>query len=191
MSAIIYCITNTVNGKCYIGQTIRPLHVRWQYHCDDVRRGSTTHFHRAIRKYGAESFAVEIVEETTTSQLNDRERHWIAKLQPAYNMTSGGEGHAGPLTPEHRENISLALRGKPRKPLTPEHRAKISAVQFGKKRGPRHFTEEHRAKLSAANRGVSKTPEHRAKLREAALRRIEKQRVLQSNTRQLDPTLET
>jgi hypothetical protein len=30
---IIYVITNTINGKVYVGQTARELNVRWKEHC--------------------------------------------------------------------------------------------------------------------------------------------------------------
>ena len=29
---LIYKITNKINGKCYIGQTIKPAEVRWKEH---------------------------------------------------------------------------------------------------------------------------------------------------------------
>lgn len=48
MLGIIYSITNTVNGKKYIGQTVRPLEKRWTQHQRDSNR-HTYHFARAIK----------------------------------------------------------------------------------------------------------------------------------------------
>ena len=49
---VVYLITNTVNGKVYVGQTINGLSKRWKGHKNDVRNGSQNPLHRAIRKYG-------------------------------------------------------------------------------------------------------------------------------------------
>lgn len=93
----------------YIGQSIR-LEKRFQEHIDDSlvpeevwkanKRGQQTHLHRAIRKYGAENFSYEIIEECLAEQLNDREIYWIAYYntflsKENYNMTAGGDGQKG------------------------------------------------------------------------------------------------
>ena len=53
----IYKITNTQNNKVYIGQTIRPVEERWRRHkTDALNNVLDTHFARAIRKYGKDSF---------------------------------------------------------------------------------------------------------------------------------------
>lgn len=158
MSASIYRITNKVNGKCYVGQTIQGLEKRWRGHCKASKHG-TTYLSNAIQKYGSESFAVELLEETTTEHLNDRERYWIAKLKPAYNMTEGGEG--GIPSDEVRDKLRAAKLGKS---LSIEHRAKMSASHSGEKnsmygkRGSdnpnfgRKNTPETIAKMSAARK---------------------------------------
>ena len=58
---IVYCITNTINGKKYIGMTGRSLTERWNSHCSSARNGSPFRFHSAIRKYGEETFIKEIL----------------------------------------------------------------------------------------------------------------------------------
>jgi hypothetical protein len=47
----IYLITNTVNGKVYVGKTIGELRRRWSQHIKVAKKGSPTHFSNAIRKY--------------------------------------------------------------------------------------------------------------------------------------------
>jgi group I intron endonuclease len=187
MSASIYRITNTVNGKCYVGQTIRKLQARWKHHCYDANKYNTTRFHHAIRKYGPDTFTVELLEETTAEQLNDRERYWIAELQPAYNMTEGGQDNSRPddevrakmsdarkgkkFKDEHRAKIGEANR---RRRWTPESREKIGKFHRNKKLTPEHReilvscarnpSAETRAKMSAAQIGKTKSAEHRAKI---------------------------
>jgi hypothetical protein len=57
----IYKITNLVNGKIYIGSTIRTMAKRWSGHLTDVKKGSQAYFHKAIRKYGPDQFKYEVI----------------------------------------------------------------------------------------------------------------------------------
>ena len=51
----IYKITNKINNKIYIGQTIRPVEDRWKRHINDALNNILdTHFARAIRYYKPE-----------------------------------------------------------------------------------------------------------------------------------------
>ena len=59
---VIYLITNLLNGKKYVGQTIQRLNIRMNHH----RRGGDLYIDRAIRKYGRENFKVEVLEECYT-----------------------------------------------------------------------------------------------------------------------------
>jgi len=53
----IYKITNKINGKIYIGQTIRPAECRFNRHINDAMHNIlNTHFARAIRKYGPDKW---------------------------------------------------------------------------------------------------------------------------------------
>lgn len=110
---IIYCITNKINGKPYIGQTTRTLEERIYEH----RHCKKTAIGKAIQKYGwsKETFKVEILEVCETlEQLNEREKFWIAKYNSiapnGYNLTEGGSiGIPGkPKSDETRANMKLA-----------------------------------------------------------------------------------
>ena len=88
----IYKITNKVNGKVYIGQSIRSIEQRFQRHINDaVNNILDTHFARAIRKYGKENFYIELVETCDNqTELNLREQYWIRKydsINNGYNET--------------------------------------------------------------------------------------------------------
>lgn len=62
MKGYIYRVTNTVNGKSYVGRTIqRRPRDRWAAHKSDTKRGSSMLLHRAMRKYGVENFTFEII----------------------------------------------------------------------------------------------------------------------------------
>ena len=75
----IYKITNTVNGKVYIGQTIQSNpKMRWYAHLADARRGKKSYLYDSIRKYGQESFSWEIIDiAVSLEDLNDKEEYWL------------------------------------------------------------------------------------------------------------------
>lgn len=94
----IYKITNTYNEKIYIGKTQRGVHERWMRHVNDAKTGRLdTYFARAIRKYGAEAFMVEAIDEAISpEELSEKEKYWIDFYhsdKAGYNMTSGGDGN--------------------------------------------------------------------------------------------------
>ena len=61
MFYVIYKITNTVNDKFYIGITSEGLDHRFKGHCKRAKFGSTTNFHKALRKYGSDAFTKKIL----------------------------------------------------------------------------------------------------------------------------------
>lgn len=93
----IYKITNTQNGKIYIGQTVQSVSERWQKHIICAKRGFNRYLYDAMNHYGYENFSVETVEECNDSSLDERERFWIKQYRCnekryGYNMTPGGGG---------------------------------------------------------------------------------------------------
>jgi group I intron endonuclease len=90
---LIYKIVNNLTGDFYIGKTTKTKEERLQKHFYSSSYGSKTHLHRAIRKYGENHFTIEEVECLLSEDtLNQREKYWIKKLNPSYNMTDGGDG---------------------------------------------------------------------------------------------------
>ncbi|MDY0198922.1 MAG: GIY-YIG nuclease family protein [Tenuifilaceae bacterium] len=96
--AMIYKITNNLNGKSYIGQTSLSLQERWKLHLKDSRnkRFEKRPLYSAIRKYGEENFTKEVLEKNIPlEEIAEREIYWIKKynsLEDGYNATQGGEG---------------------------------------------------------------------------------------------------
>lgn len=147
-TGIIYKITNTINGKFYIGQSVN-FKKRWSKHRRDARCGCHYRLHRSMRKHGVDNFIIEFIEENIPQIiLNDREKLWIATLIPHYNMTDGGGGVVG---------------WKP----TEEQRCKMSTAQIG-----RVHSEETRRSISIANKGKVNSAEARSKMSIAATGRF-------------------
>lgn len=92
MIKALYKITNLINNKIYIGQTVHP-EKRWWEH----RQRAKTHYddypiHLAISKYGEDNFTFEVLE--WTDDYDNRERELIKEynsLSPnGYNLIDGG-----------------------------------------------------------------------------------------------------
>ena len=112
----IYKVTNKINGKVYIGQSV-DIGRRWRTHMtakDDI------YFHKAIQKYGVENFEWEVIEKCKKKDLDERESYWIEyydSFNKGYNCTKGGDGVSGgedhprwkggiSLDPEHLKQYS-------------------------------------------------------------------------------------
>ncbi|MBQ5474538.1 MAG: GIY-YIG nuclease family protein [Lachnospiraceae bacterium] len=83
----IYKITNIQNNKVYIGQSIRPIEQRFKRHINDaINNKLDTHFARAIRKYGKDSFRIETIDTAQTQEeLNQKEQYWIQQYDSVNN----------------------------------------------------------------------------------------------------------
>lgn len=97
MKGRIYLITNNINKKQYVGQTIRPLKMRLYEHQHDKRKNSS--IHQAIVKYGIDNFTIQLLEDNIEIlELNDREQYWIKQYntyKSGYNQNQGGERSTG------------------------------------------------------------------------------------------------
>ena len=110
---LIYLVTNTVNGKRYVGQTTRTLEERWREHKAYKR---TTVLWYAIRKYGPENFTIKpLACADDQRQLDVLEEQLIQEYGTltkgaGYNRRGGG-GH-GACPESVRRKISQATRGR-------------------------------------------------------------------------------
>lgn len=92
----IYSITNNINGKCYIGQSI-DIYSRWRSHKkhSQWQTEKSKALYQAFCKYGVENFTFRIIEECPRDNLDNREKFWIAyydSYNKGYNMNKGGQG---------------------------------------------------------------------------------------------------
>lgn len=82
----VYKITNKVNGKCYVGQTVKKINERFCEHMGKHSQEKDTKFYRAVRKYGRENFYVELLDTANSQEeLNEKEFYWIQKLNTVKN----------------------------------------------------------------------------------------------------------
>lgn len=94
---IIYCLTNLINNKKYIGQTITKLEYRINGHFSCANnKNNKTPICRAIRKYGKENFEWVILDKAyTQEELDKKEIYWINYYNTynhdGYNATLGGQ----------------------------------------------------------------------------------------------------
>ncbi len=187
---VVYLLTNKVNGKMYVGQTSRPLEVRWQGHLGNARRkDSDMLVARAIRKHGPEAFERRVLI-TSNDPVGEKEKEFIKLLhthvsEGGYNLTYGGDGGLPgyKFSDESKEKIRLKALGRKHNPETKakmraaaknrivsfETIEKRAAANTGKKR-----TEEQKARMKAGQlaSGYRHSDETRKKISEASSRRV-------------------
>lgn len=168
----VYRITNSVNGKCYIGQTINTAERRWKQHLVN-RISSTPVLKAAIAKYGAESFSIEtLVEAHSQAALDTLEilciKKYNTQVPNGYNISPGGSG-AGAMADSTKEKLRVSTgklwedseyianhgAGMKRYWSDPKHREECSEARKGSGNsfyGKKH-SDETRAKLRAAKIG--------------------------------------
>ena len=164
MYGVVYLIWNMVNGKKYVGQTVKTVKERFNQHAK-----KKSPIGNAIRKHGKENFRYGVIVTCATkAELDKQEKYFIAILKTkkpnGYNRTDGGEGTVGySPTPAHRAKLAVANIGKHH---TPEQRAKISAAVSGENHPffGKHHTAETCAKLAMANIGKHHTTQTRSKM---------------------------
>lgn len=93
----IYVITNKINGKQYVGKTLRTIEERFKQHLRDSNKITLEQrpLYKAIKKYGKENFDISLLEECSFKELSIKETYWIGKLDTyvnGYNATLGGDG---------------------------------------------------------------------------------------------------
>lgn len=143
MQFLVYKLTNSANGKSYIGITSRTLGVRWGEHCKRAREGARleSRLYSAMRKYGADSFTREVIATLATEdEAREAEKRFILELGTyagGYNANEGGHGHLH--FPEHiRRKIGDAQRGKI---IPAETRDRMSSAKAGQPACADHLGE--------------------------------------------------
>lgn len=89
----IYKITNNINQKIYIGQSI-DIFKRWK---NEIIKPPNEYLKNSFKKYGVENFSFDILEECSEEELDDKEKYYISLFNSTnknigYNITFGGTG---------------------------------------------------------------------------------------------------
>lgn len=168
---VVYRITHRESGRCYIGQTVQPLAVRWRQH---QKQSVCIRLHRAIVKHGPAAFDVEQIGASNDKLFLDfLERFWIGAHSATdrahgFNLRDGGsfgthseaskklmseKVRAAYERPETRERLRASKLGKP---LTLETRERIAVANTGKR-----ATDATKAILSERRKAIWQDPSKR------------------------------
>lgn len=170
---VIYCITNIINDKQYVGQAV-VKNKRWKDHKSSLNVGkhNNAYLQSAYNKYGKENFIYTILEVidggvNLIARLTEREQYWMNKLNTVapngYNLNpTAGSAIGFKHSEETKQRWSEQRKGQKR---SEEAKANISAGH--KKRKP--VSDETREKLRLAQTGKVKSEETKRKMSEAKL----------------------
>lgn len=160
----------------YVGKTVRSLSRRLGNHIANAK--GSKHNKRLsnwILKILSDNKrpVIELIEECSYQNWQEREIYWILKFSNLINLTEGGDGCRGFIhnkltiekirqsklgykhTQEFKGNMSKRLKGVK---FSKEHREKISKALKGRK-----ASEETKLKLSNSHRGIEQSYESRLK----------------------------
>lgn len=112
----IYRITNTVNGKFYVGSSIN-MRYRQYTHLSGLRNGKhdNNYLQCAFNKHGEQSFFFEVLEKCDDDVLLEREQWYLDTLSPAdraigYNLNAQATG--GNSSPESKAKRRQTMAAK-------------------------------------------------------------------------------
>jgi hypothetical protein len=105
MKGIIYCATNTTNGKKYIGATTRGIKARMSGHYCGSSSCRKIYFQEVLQSTPREIWEWEVLEENIPKEeLGRKETFWIMKLdtfESGYNRNYGASAGAKIKKPYH------------------------------------------------------------------------------------------
>ena len=99
MKCGIYLITNLINNKKYVGQSLN-IQKRWNQHrsaaFNPKNKSYNYPLYQAFRKYGIDNFSFEILEECNFADLNNKEEYYVkfynTLSNQGYNQVLVGQG---------------------------------------------------------------------------------------------------
>lgn len=148
----IYCYTNKVNGKKYIGQSILEPKVRYNQHSSNYQNSNSNEYnskiHEAMRKYGFDNFEYKILADyiEDIELLNLLEIYYIeyfdCQVPNGYNLDSGGRNCEKP-TPDEAKTKLMWAKGY----LTEQEVIELRIAYQNKESPTKIYKEKYQNKL--------------------------------------------
>ena len=186
MGYVVYCHTNKINGKKYIGITSKKPEYRWAngegyYH--------NSHFYSAIKKYGWHNFTHEILYyDLKKEDAFEIEKMLIAEYETTdenkgYNIGTGGEHGAEGSKRTAEQNLR---KSKQMKAVMndPAIASKISNARKGIKFSDEHIENLRKSHLgkSPGNKGIPMTEKQKSVLRDKKKNKMKKVYCFETDT---------
>lgn len=157
----IYSITNLINNKKYIGQSV-DVYTRWRNHKSALKhnRHNNEHLQNAWNTYGSQNFIFEILEICNIDEIDDIEQRYIelfdtVNSEYGYNNESGGHENKS-LSEQSRKKIADKHKGRK---LTDEHKQKIGLASKG-----HTLSDDARNKIRDAITGIKRSDQTRERI---------------------------
>jgi len=167
MQAHVYLVTNSVNGKQYVGQTITK----------HSRKGHGHALADAYKKYGHKSFTYETIcgDVNNHATLDFAEQFWISvmgSLAPnGYNLESGGRRYK---TVSHKPQLGIPHTEQTKAKMSEGQKRYLAGIDVHFNAG-RVVSDKTKAKMSVARTGRKQSDEER-KMRSEATKQWHKSR---------------
>jgi len=144
----IYCITNIINNKKYIGATTRTVEKRFKQHLSDAknnRNNGCTCIKNAMQEYGQECFIIETLLICTIKDIDFYENNFIKlynTITPnGYNLKTGGN-----LGSKHSEETKIKIGNAHKEKKVSEE----TKTLIGNTSKYRNMSEENKIKIKYA-----------------------------------------
>lgn len=112
----IYQIRNLINGKIYIGQSVRLVDRRYNhFRLLELGQSHAHHLQNSYNKYGRENFVFEVLMYCDIDSLDFYEQFFVDNLKPQYNIrteVTSNRGHK--VSEETKHKLRLSNLGKKR-----------------------------------------------------------------------------